>query len=66
VDGHSVPELRAALARVPFQPDRPSAIICHTIKGKGIPFVENNLTWHHKGKVTEDEVRSLLSGLEVD
>jgi transketolase len=64
VDGHDVGQLRAVLKRVPFQPDKPSAIICHTIKGKGISFVENNLNWHHKNKVAEDEVKALLAELE--
>ena len=65
-DGHSVPELRAALSRTPFDPQKPSAIICHTIKGKGVSFVENNLNWHHKNKVTPEEVKALLAELEVD
>jgi transketolase len=64
VDGHSVDALRAALRRVPFDPGRPSAIICHTIKGKGVSFVENNLAWHHKNKVTPEEIQSLLAALE--
>ena len=66
VDGHNVEQLRAALKRTPFDPQKPSAIICHTIKGKGISFVENNLNWHHKNKVTEDEVKSLLAELETN
>jgi transketolase len=66
VDGHNVEQLRAALKRVPFDPGKPSAIICHTIKGKGVSFVENNLNWHHKNKVTEEEVKSLLAELEVE
>ncbi len=65
VDGHDVHQLRAVLKRVPFEPNKPSAIICHTIKGKGVSFVENNLTWHHKNKVSEEEVKSLLAELEV-
>ncbi len=64
VDGHSLPELRAALGRLPFDPHKPSAIICHTIKGKGVSFVENNLSWHHKNRVTPEEIRALLSALE--
>lgn len=64
VDGHSLPELRAALSRTPFEADKPSMLICHTIKGKGVSFVENNLKWHHKTKVSEDEVRALLAELE--
>jgi len=63
VDGHSVPELRTALAATPFEPGRPSIIICHTIKGKGVSFTENNLAWHHKTKVTEDEMRAMIAEL---
>ncbi|HWX22490.1 MAG TPA: transketolase [Candidatus Binatia bacterium] len=65
VDGHNVEQIRAAVKRAPFDPDKPSTIICHTIKGKGITFVENNLNWHHKNKVTDDEVKSLLCELEA-
>jgi transketolase len=64
VDGHDVEQLRAALKRVPFNADKPSVLICHTIKGKGVSFVENNLNWHHKTKVSEDEVKSLMAELE--
>jgi deoxyxylulose-5-phosphate synthase len=64
VDGHSVEQLRAALKRVPFDSEKPSAILCHTIKGKGASFVENNLNWHHKNKVTPEEIQSLLAELE--
>jgi len=64
VDGHDVGQLRAALKRIPFNADKPSTIICHTIKGKGASFVENNLQWHHKNKVAEDEIKSLLAELE--
>ena len=66
VDGHNVAELRTALNRVPFDPQKPGAIICHTIKGKGVSFVENNLNWHHKNKVTPDEVKQLLAELGED
>jgi transketolase len=63
VDGHSVAELRGALARTPFDPARPSIIICHTIKGKGVSFVENNLNWHHKTKISDEEMQSLMAEL---
>jgi transketolase len=65
VDGHSVEQIRAALKRIPFDRQKPSVIICHTIKGKGISFVENNLNWHHKTKVSDDEIKSLLAELEA-
>ena len=65
VDGHNVSELRVALRQTPFESGRPSIIICHTIKGKGVSFVENNLNWHHKTKITDEEARSLLGELEA-
>jgi len=66
VDGHGVAQLRAALQRTPFDPGKPSAIICHTIKGKGVSYVENNLNWHHKNKITAAEIQSLLAELGVE
>ena len=39
-------------------------IICHTVKGKGVPFTEGNPQWHHKNKVTDDEIQALLAALE--
>ena len=63
VDGHDVPKLRAALKRTPLDPDKPNIIICHTVKGKGISFVENNLNWHHKTKITDEEMASLMKEL---
>lgn len=65
VNGHDVNALRAALAAVPFAAGKPSAILCHTIKGKGVSFTERNLSWHHKTKVTEAETASLLTALEA-
>jgi transketolase len=64
VDGHSVPDLRRVVAQTPFEPDKPSIIICHTIKGKGVSFVENDLKWHHKTKIAEDEYVKLMAELE--
>jgi transketolase len=64
VDGHSVSALRGALRATPFEPAKPSLLICHTVKGKGVGFVENNPSWHHKTKISEEDVRSLLTELE--
>ncbi len=66
VDGHDVDALRSVLSSVPLHPEKPGTIICHTVKGKGIGFVENNLEWHHKNRVTDEEIASLQAALEVD
>ncbi|GLH73172.1 transketolase [Geothrix limicola] len=64
VDGHDVASLREALKATPFEPGRPSALICHTVKGRGVPLLEWNAAWHHKNKVTDEEVATLLAALE--
>jgi transketolase len=66
VDGHNVEELKNSLARVPFESDKPNALICHTIKGKGVSFMENNLEWHHKNYPTAAEIEALIAELEQD
>jgi transketolase len=64
VDGHDVAALRAVFERVPLEADRPTAAICHTIKGRGIPFAEGDANWHHKSKLAPDVVASMYRALE--
>lgn len=47
VDGHNYEELLDAFDALPFQSGRPSIIIAHTIKGKGVSFMEDQLSWHY-------------------
>lgn len=64
VDGHDVAALEHLLARLPFAVGRPNAIICHTVKGKGIAFAERNLKWHHKSSIKDSEIEQLLAAIE--
>ena len=63
IDGHNVEELREVLGSVPLESSKPSAIVAHTVKGKGVPHVENNMDWHHKNRVTAEEIKALLEAL---
>lgn len=45
VNGHSVAELKSALQHLTA--GRPNVIIAHTVKGKGVSFMENQPSWHH-------------------
>jgi transketolase len=63
VDGHDVAALRAALWRLPLAPDKPSVVICHTVKGKGLPFAENDANWHHKAKIPPELVIDMNEAL---
>jgi len=65
VDGHDVQALRKTLLETPLDKSKPGIIICHTMKGKGIAFLEGNAAWHHKGKISDDEMYVLFRGLEV-
>ena len=53
VDGHDCDALRAALAPR-ANPTQPLAIICHTVKGKGLDFAENDPKWHHQSSMKPD------------
>ena len=64
VDGHDVAALRTLLRRLPLADDRPTAVICHTVKGKGIPFAEHDPNWHHKAKVPPQMVSDMYAALE--
>ena len=64
VDGHDVVALEQVLSAVPFEVGKPSAIVCHTIKGKGVAFAENNLEWHHKSSLKDRDIQELLEALE--
>ncbi len=63
VDGHDLEQIRAVLGRLPLEPGKPSSIICHTVKGKGVSYIENNLEWHHKSKLAPAAVQDLLGQL---
>ncbi|MGA9651264.1 transketolase [Pedobacter sp.] len=47
VDGNDVGSLKDIFQMLPFEKGKPSLIIAHTIKGKGVSFMENNVKWHH-------------------
>jgi transketolase len=64
VDGHDVAALRDVFARLRLSQTRPTAIICHTVKGKGISFAEHDPNWHHKSKIAPDIVAKLQAALD--
>ena len=59
VDGHDIDALLAAFAATPFEPGHPSVVIAHTVKGKGVSFMENDLAWHYKAPDAAQLARAL-------
>lgn len=48
IDGHDHAALFDALAGAPPVPGRPTVLVAHTVKGKGVSFMENQLLWHYR------------------
>lgn len=55
VNGHDMTELVDTLQRFPSDQQKPTAIIAHTVKGKGVSFMEDDNNWHYRTP-TADEV----------
>ena len=64
VDGHNVEEIKSILEKKPSK--KPLAVICHTVKGKGIGFAENDPKWHHKSNLDDSEIEDMYKSLEVE
>jgi transketolase len=48
VDGHDIEQMRKVYTGTFFKIRKPKVIIAHTVEGKGISFMENNLEWHYR------------------
>lgn len=67
VDGNDVEALATTLDTVPFQTGKPSLVLAKTVKGKGVSFMEDVKTWHHKVPSDEQLATALneLSAMEA-
>jgi len=64
VDGHDVEEIERALREAPFEPGKPSWITAHTVKGKGVSFMENTVSCHY-GHVNAEQLAQALQELGI-
>lgn len=58
VNGHDVGEI-SKITSICKKSDKPSLIICNTIKGKGVSFMENNKGWHH-GAINDEQFKQAI------
>lgn len=63
VDGHNLAELSQTLNNLPLESGKPTFIIAHTTKGKGISYMENVLKWHH-GVPTKEQYDLAMEELD--
>lgn len=62
VDGHDHDQLRATFNALPFAQGKPSCVVAHTVKGKGVSFMERQVLWHYRSPQGE-ELQQALSEL---
>ena len=59
VDGHDHGALARVLGAVPFEQGKPSCLIAHTVKGKGVAFMEDTVLWHYRAARGKEFDRAL-------
>lgn len=63
LDGHDLPTILNRLQQARATGDKPSILIAHTVKGKGVPYMENIPTWHGSVKLTRAQTEEALTAL---
>lgn len=63
INGHDLNALADTFSEIPLNKNKPSVLICHTIKGKGIPSIENKAEWHHKSGMKGEDIEELMEEL---
>ncbi|MCR5116220.1 MAG: transketolase [Lachnospiraceae bacterium] len=64
IDGNNIEEIKKAFDSLPSpDSDVPTCIIAHTVKGKGVDFMEDLQRWH-AGKITDEQLKEAVDGLE--
>jgi transketolase len=64
VDGHSCEEIESTLKQVPFESGKPSWVIAHTVKGKGVSYLENTIGSHYD-HINDEQLTQALQELGV-
>jgi transketolase len=65
IDGHDLSQIDKALDQAEATRGRPTLIVAHTVKGKGVSFMENNPEWHGKSPKPEEAVAAIREILGV-
>ena len=63
IDGHDIPAIQSALREAEATKTKPTCLVAHTVKGKGVSFMENNPKFHGVAP-TADEIKLALQELQ--
>jgi transketolase len=64
IDGHNYKQIQNAFLQCQNKNGKPFVIIAHTVKGKGVSFMEDQLSWHYKSP-NKDQLEKAISELEA-
>ena len=64
VNGNDTQALVEVFNQAPFEAGKPSLVLAHTIKGKGVSFIENSIKWHHRVP-TDEELETARRELDL-
>jgi transketolase len=59
IDGHDITQIQDVFASLPFEPGKPNCVIAHTVKGKGVSFMENDLLWHYRSPDPDEYAKAM-------
>jgi transketolase len=65
IDGHDFAQITKALDQAEATKGKPSFIVAHTVKGKGVPSMENNPEWHGKAPKPAEAIAAIRELLGV-
>lgn len=60
VDGNDISALAPLFDDLPFEPGKPNLVLAHTVKGKGVSFMENHVAWHHRVPTEAEYAQAML------
>jgi transketolase len=63
VDGNDISALVTLFSGLPFEAGKPNLVLAHTVKGKGISYMEDSISWHHRVP-TDEELKIAMRELD--
>ena len=60
IDGHDLAQIEETLASVPAAGNKPTCVVAHTVKGKGVSFMENKVLWHYRSPDREEMSKAMV------
>ncbi len=64
VNGHDIAKISDSCRKIPFQKNKPTCLVAHTVLGKGVSFMEDDVLWHYQIP-SDEQVKWALKELKL-